>query len=269
MGPCDWDVDTACCTAVWDSGTVEQQAAAISYATFVLWALSGRQYGPCPVTVRPCGSCVDQTYTTYGVWTDGTSHDAAGPSWNPYVDRGGNWRNCGCGALCCCEPSQRAWLGAGPIRSITEVRINNVVVPAENYRLEVGRGGNYWLVGQNGQAWPDCQDLDQAATSTSDTFVVTYPLGKPVPASGMTEAGRLACEYILACQGLPCAISRTATSISRDGVSYEVIPSSELVTKGYTGIPSVDLWITAVNPHRRPGRSRVWSPDMDFPVGVL
>lgn len=265
--PCNWELDMTCCPN-WDTEfSAEQKAAATAFATEVLWALSGRQFGQCPKTVRPCGRQAAQTYRTYGVWTDGYDNGAIAPAWTPYVDMGGNWRNCGCGSLCTCQPSSQVWL-PGPIASlsaITEVRVNNAVVPAGEYRLEVGQDGLYWLVGQLGRIWPDCQNFDEPNASPTDTFVVTYTPGKPVPVGGQIAGGLLACEFAKLCKGQQCALSAAATSITRDGVSYEILTASDLIKEGLTPMPSVNAWIISVNPKRKQERPRVWSPDMDYP----
>ena len=263
VGPCDWPIDVTCYPG-WDTTPPEVQAAAESFAAIVLWALTGRQFSVCPVTVRPCGRCVDQTYRTYGVWTDGVYNGAVGPTWIPYIDVDGAWRNCGCAGMCCCEPTSAVWLGQKPIAAITEVKVNNVVVPAGDYRLDIHRGG-YWLVGQNGRIWPDCQNFDVPAASPDDTFVVVYNAGKPIPAGGDFIGGLLAAEYAKFCQGQPCQLSPSATSISRDGVTYEIASAQNVIKDGYTGHPVVDQWIFALNPYKLRQRPRVYSLDLDFP----
>lgn len=263
--PCDWDVsDALTCCPTWATYDPAVQAAAISFATDVLWALSGRQFGVCPKTIRPCASWVGQTYRTYGVWLDGYANGAVSPVWWPYIDQGGVWRNgCGCNGVCCCEPSQQVWI-PGPSPSITSVTVNNVLVPPANYRLGFANG-LFWLVGQNGQKWPECQNFDVPASSTDNTFVVVLGDGIPVPETGLLMAGLMACEYAKMCTGLPCALSAAATAITRDGVSYEILTPSDLISKGFTPMPIVNQWIYSVNPRLLPERPRVWSIDDDAP----
>lgn len=263
--PCNWELNTSCCPG-WDDYDPAIQQAATAFATEVLWALSGRQFGPCPTVVRPCMRCVDQTYRTYGVWMDGYSNGAVGPMWWPYIDSGGVWRNCGCAGTCCCVPSSEVWLpGPVPVGGVTEVRVNNAVVDPAQYRLEVGQDGLIWLVAQNGRVWPECQDFNQPASSATDTFVVTYQRGIPVPVGGQLAGGLLACEYAKLCTGAACALSPAATTITREGVTFEVLTASDLTQKGLTPMPQVNQWILSVNPHLRPERPRLWSPDLDSP----
>ena len=264
--PCGWDIsDALSCCPQWATYSPAIQADATAFGTEIVWALSGRQFGVCPVTVRPCARCVGPTYRTYGVWLDGYSNGAVSPAWWPYVDSGGVWRNCGgCQGACSCEPAQQVWL-PGPVRSITEVRVNNVVVNPANYRLDFANG-LFWLVGQNGQQWPECQDFNNPASSTSNTFVVTYAGdGVEVPTGGLLAAAALACEYGKLCTGVECALSAAATAITRDGVSYEILTASDLISKGFTPLPNVNQWIYSVTPYGNPERPRVWSPDDDMP----
>lgn len=263
--PCGWDIsDALVCCPTWASYPEAVQDAATTFATEVLWALSGRQFGACPKTVRPCARCVGQTYRTYGVWLDGYSNGAVNPVWWPYVDEGGVWRNCACNGTCCCAPSAQVWLPGSSISSITEVKVNNVVVDPANYRLDFA-DGLFWLVGENGQKWPECQNFDVPASSTDNTFVVTYPDGPAVPGTGLLMAALLACEYAKLCTGAACALSAAATAITRDGVSYEILSPNDLIQKGYTPMPTVNQWIYSVNPYGLAQRPRVWSPDDDMP----
>lgn len=262
MAPCNWELDTSCCPG-WDNYEQPLKDTATAFATEVLWALSGRQFGSCPQTVRPCGRPVGQTYRTYGVWTDGYNDGAIAPTWVPWVDADGAWRNCGCGAGCSCAPSSQVWLpGPIPAGGITEVRVDGVVIPASQYRLDIA-DGKYWLVGQEGRIWPECQDFN--APSGVGVFQVTYAPGTPLPEGAKIAAGRLACEFAKLCLGQACALSGAATSITRDGVTYEVLTPSDLIDKGFTPLPTVNQWIFSVNPKKLIQRPRVWTPDEDYP----
>lgn len=266
--PCNWEITTGCCDC-WDTFDPGLQASATAWATEILWALSGRRFGTCEITVRPCMRLVGQTYRTYGVWTDwgygGGGYNAVGPTWVPFIGVDGAWHNaCGCSGFCTCEPTCQVWL-PGPVAAVAEVRINNVIVPAENYRVDVANDGHFWLVGENGQCWPDCQNFDDPASGVDNTFVVTYGRGTPLPAAGAIAAGVLACEYAKLCRGDDCALSPQASTITRDGVTYTILPQDQIVALGMTGIASVDLWLRSVNPFQLKSRPRVWSPDMGTP----
>ena len=72
FGPCaDWPVRFPCeivCSSPEASGS------AVRFATDVVWALSGRQFGTCEVTLRPCrNDCMDAPWP-HAEWTwPGTS----------------------------------------------------------------------------------------------------------------------------------------------------------------------------------------------------
>lgn len=269
---CDWPIDTTCCTAweaVPDPDQAARQEAAEAFATWALWALTGRRLGTCPVTVRPCWRpCNPRTYMTFGVWMTGYGVGDSAMTWIPYVGADGEWRNCGCMGLCCCGVSCEVWL-PGPVASITEVKINNVVLDNTGgaaYRVDDGQ----YLVRHDGECWPECANLDVPATSPDNTFVVTYGLGIPLDIAtprgraAALAAGALACEYLRACMGGPCVLPQQVTSISRGGVNFEVIDPATLFEDGLTGVKLADDFIRYENPYKLREAPTVWSPDMPF-----
>lgn len=253
--PCLWTLDPGCCQAVWDAAGPVLQTKASQFATQVLWALTGRRFGPCALTVRPCVPQSHGTYVTYGVWSDSGSGGSG--QWFPMVWEGA-WRNCGCGAgACACVPDSEVWL-PGPVAGVSEVRVDNVVVPSSAYRIDDG----VWLVRQDGGSWPAQQTMGNPASSVDDTFVVTYLRGLLVPDGGSAAAGALACEYIKACNGQPCRFPKRVTSVSRQGVT---VSAQETVAAGSTGLPEVDQWVRVFNPRGLAARPEVFNPDLPAP----
>jgi hypothetical protein len=260
---CAWPIDTSCCTEFWATLTLDEQERATDFASYILWALTGRQFGECPRVVRPCyRPCNPRTYLTYGVWTDGHGLGDSQQVWIPYVDSGGDWRNCGCAGLCCCGVNCEVWLGEDVV-SITEVRINNVVLDNTGgvaYRVDNG----HFLVRHDGGCWPECANFDVPPSSTDNTFVVSYMAGAAVPRAGEIAAGELACEYAKMCKGLPCGLPANVSSISRGGTTFELVGAEDLFDNKRTGLANVDRFISAVNPHSLAEGPSVWSPDMPF-----
>lgn len=251
---CLWELDTGCCQAVWDAADTATQTRAQDYATVVLHGLTGRRFGPCPMTVRPCLPCKEcSSYQTYGVLYD--SGNSTG-MWIPYV-WDGTWRNCGCFGACSCTPESEVWL-PGPVSAVSEVRVDNVTVDTDAYRVD----DHEWLVRTDGGAWPETQTLGNPASSTDDTFVVTYLRGEPVPDGGRAAAGSLACEFVKACTGQKCRLPVRVTSVSRQGVS---ISAQETIAAGSTGLAEVDLWVAAVNPAKLRMRPTAYSTDLPIP----
>lgn len=257
---CAWPVDTTCCTDFWATLSLAEQEAASDFASYILWALTGRQFGQCPRVVRPCyRPCNPRTYMTFGVWMDGYGLGDSAMTWIPYVDSGGDWRNCGCYGLCCCGVNCEVWL-PDDVASVTEVRVNDAVIAPAAYRIDMKR----FLVRQDGGCWPECQDFNVAPTSVDNTFVVSYMAGAEVPPAGQLAAGEFACEWAKGCRGLPCGLPANVTSISRGGTTFELVGAEELFEGKRTGLARVDQFISAVNPASLPEAPSVWSPDMPF-----
>lgn len=253
-GPCDWDLDTTCVPG-WDTYTNEQRSRAISWATFILDALTGHQFAQCPVTVRPCGPACSMAfgYQTYPAMAPVSG--APGTWMSPYV-LSGVWRNCGCAGGCSCAPACRVDLGR-PVASVEEVKVDGLVLDPSAYTL-VGQ----WLARTDGgECWPSCQDAALPDTEEG-TFSVTYRPGRALPVAGQTAAGLLAGEFIKACSGGDCVLPPQIASLTRQGVDVEFVSPETVFSDGRTGIREVDLFITAVNPAGLRRRARVMSPDV-------
>jgi hypothetical protein len=70
--PCNWSVTGECCDDIWDGASPELQQAAAEYGAFVVWAATGRRFGACERTVRPCGRQCDNCGQGW-YWSDGSS----------------------------------------------------------------------------------------------------------------------------------------------------------------------------------------------------
>lgn len=253
MGPCAWEIPDPLCCDTWEGLDPAVQAAAQEYAAFVLWAATGRQFGLCEITVRPCGMkrCSDGGLDFFGSsWSGGT--------WVPYIFNG-NWFNCGCPGACCCDPRCQVRL-MGPVASVTEVSIGGVIVDPATYRVD----DNHWLVRTEGECWPTCADLDSDLSDS--TFEVTYERGTPVPSFLLAAAATYACEWGKACTGAAdCRLSNRVTSIARQGINIEMASPSDFLDDGFTGLWEVDTIIVALNPFRRKSRARIWAPELNVP----
>lgn len=261
MAVCDWEVNIVCCPELGTAPILEQQTAT-AWATEILDALTGRRYAQCPVNYRPCGPrCL--TGAGYLAFPVGSPQSGGGslPWMTPYVDSG-IWRNCGCAGGCSCKASQEVPFPT-PVAAVTEVMIDGVVLDPSAYRLDTYRGIPT-LVRIDGDAWPQCQDMD-ADNDEVGAFVITYTPGEVLPEAGKIAAGLLACEFLKACQGAECALPQQLASLSRNGVEVQVVDPATLLADGKTGVAYVDLWIRSVNPFARPQRTRVLSSDLPGP----
>lgn len=246
--PCDWDitVDPACCPG-WDTLPAEQQARGITYATMVLWAATGRQFGPCEVVTRPCGN--DRRCGECGSWTVGY-----GGWMRPYI-LDGLWRNCLCACACDCKPRCQITL-PGPVASVSQVLIDGVILAASSYRVD----DNQYLVRTDGDCWPRCQDYN-VDVPADDTLQVTYLRGTPVPQALLDAAATLACEFAKSCAGEACRLPGRISSIARQGVNVTFTDIDNLLKRGLTGIVEVDQVIVALNPSMLKARPFFYSFD--------
>jgi len=257
IGPCEpWGPLQLCCdvTAV-DQEVIDRWQL---IASQVLWALSGRRLGPCPVTVRPCRkSCLDNGPVS---WQAGVG--AGG--WIPYIGTDGLWRNasvCGCKSDCSCTELCEIYL-PGPVFDVVEVNDGGEILVPEAYRVDApGR-----LVRTDGKCWPDCQDM-VAPPGTAGTLTVTYRWGLPLDDAAIAAVSALVCHLIRECTpgSCGCKINKNATRVTRQGFEVSMADPTLIYSEGRTGIPEVDLWLMTVNPYRLTSPSRVYSPDLKRP----
>lgn len=135
-----------------------------------------------------------------------------------------------------------------PRKSITAV--TSVTVGGEAFLAwELRPDG--WLTRTDGQGWAVCE---------ADTEV-TYRFGDPPPAGGRDAAIELGTEMLLdRANSDDCRLPPNTVSVTRQGLTMELMSTDRPEFR--TGLPLVDMWLEAVNPHRRPQPAQVWSPDV-------
>lgn len=251
-GPCSWLPLPECtCGACLEKATPTVREAAIDYSTNILWAATGRRFGLCEITVRPCGRRRGQFEMPgwgWGAWWNGSI-------WFPFIGSDGLWRNCGCHGFCNCRPKCEAYL-PGPVSSITEVLVDGAVVDPSTYEVQDG----HWLVRTGDGCWPKCPDME-----VSEAFEVTYLQGEPVPSVLLVAARTLACEFVKGCVGEACRLPGRLQFITRQGVTAQMVDLERLMDRGLTGVVEVDQVIAMLNPYALKNRPRVWSPDRPMP----
>jgi hypothetical protein len=255
--PCDWDVDPedlgVCST--WTEYPAELQSTALNLSTLYLWAVTGRRFGICPLTVRPNQSERGEVaYQAFPVIPG--SQDGMGVPGGPFLFAG-RWFNSGCASACCGDQGCAIVL-RGPVASVDEVLVDGEEVPSSAYRVDV-TGGTYLLVRMDGQCWPSCQNFT-LTTDQPGTFEVTYGIGRAVPDALLVAAALLACEYAKGLSGGPCKLPAKMTRLSRQGVEVEVASADP--EDGKTGIREVDDVIAALNPSKRQRPPVLLSPDL-------
>jgi hypothetical protein len=259
MAPCGWTVTGCNCGSEWGDYSPEVRARAQAIAAHVMWAATGRQYGPCQITVMPAGQCAgrpdpDTEYRTYPVGGYGNGIVA------PVIDNG-LWFNRPRGA--CCNTSGCEVALDGPTRTsgIVSVTIGGDLVDEDAYVIQDA----YLLVRVDGQCWPCCTNYRSPATA----FTVVYEIGLVIPDAVQDAFETLACEVAKACAGGQCKLPRQITRLTRQGVDVEMVdltpePGGLLLT----GLPDVDNIIRAENPNALMARPLVLSPDMPRPRRV-
>lgn len=249
MAPCDgWVPNTGICSG-WSGYSAEVQQYAERFATYVLWSATGRQFGLCPVTVRPCERPNPLLYRTYptGDWGP-EPYGLSGVGGGVVLAYLGN--DCVGGG---CQPPEIAL--PGPVQSITEILVDGVALGSSAYRLDGTR-----LVRQDGLGWP-AQNLALAAGQPG-TWSVRYVRGLPVPAVLNDAAGAYACEVAKSRSGGTCQLPSRISSLSRQGVDVQFMTSEDYLEKGRTGYAEVDQMIAAFNPDGIRRQPRVLSPDL-------
>lgn len=229
MSSCTWPIDRSCLPEAATPEDRVKQRHAEDLAVSVLWALSGRQFGQCPVIARPCPTACTSSTGSYG------------PGWFP-VFTDGQWRNltCGCPGSCSASGPTVVHL-PGPVGEVLTVTVAGVTLDESAYQLEGDR-----LYRVDGESWPD-QDMNSPSGSAG-TWSVTYTRGVPVPEGVGALVGILTKEFLDACGGGKCRLPRRVQSMTRNNVSYQMVDPTDIYRSGKTGIPEIDIWLAAVNP---------------------
>lgn len=250
----DWitQEDVELCYAIPEGTDADVIASALTVASELLYALSGRQYpGTCSEIVRPCGNEGDPLGFTPWLWSY---------PWVP-IRTGGQWVNtgpCGCHMRSCgCGPYPSVNLGRPDVQTVTEVKIDGAVLASSAYRLD----SNQYLTRVDGDSWPCCQDLSEPTTEAG-TWSVSITYGFAVPEALKRAAAVFASELIKDCIGEDCRLPRRTTTVTRQGLTFDMLDPQQFLTEGRTGLYEVDLVVAAFNPHGLTRRAMAWSPEV-------
>ena len=249
-GPCGdlivaADVESCCDVTQYDDVNPPSDALladAVAVASRVAWTLAGRRHGSCQVTgERPArrrgrDRCQPLTVAAWAAWHG-----------------------------CTCNGPAEVALGHSPVTAVDDVRIGGVSLAAADYALV----GSNRLVRRDGGRWPACQLLDLPDTS-ADVLVVDYTWGVPLDAQGVRAVAALGCEFVKACLpgDVECRLPQAVRSVTRQGVSLDLVDPFDFLNEGRTGVYEFDLWLRAVNPHGASRPSRVRTPDVAHATGT-
>jgi hypothetical protein len=151
------------------------------------------------------------------------------------------------------------YLSGRPVSTITSVtsdvdpttQIDYTLV--NGYRLEMKLAGTW--TGDNGPYWSPFPFLPPC--TMPKRIVVTYTYGSPPPASVGLAIDFLADQFRLLLDGSDeCKLPERVKSISRQGISMDIVSPMDFLNDGRTGIAEVDEVLMAFNPSkaRRPAR---------------
>ncbi len=217
----------------------------IMAASELLYGLSGMRFDPCVITLRPCRRDCSNEVSPFGsgLW--------------PWVDPGmwprpflynGAWFNLACGSCgngCSCGILSEALL-PGPVHTVTQVKVDGVVLAPAEYRMDNHR----LLVRKNHGLWPLCQDLSLDDTEVG-TWSVTASFGDDVPVLGQLAVGELGCQLAKFCLGDDtCLLPMPVQQLVRQGVTITFLDPNEVFAAGRIGLYQTDLFLQWANPHR-------------------
>lgn len=257
----DWPVSYAGtgCSLFGEEGDPELQDGAEEMAVGLLWNWTNRLLSTRTELIRPQRVRTPWRPTTFEGMGPAAAYynlgEFIGFGWLPAYGIAGEWLelSCGrCGSIVCdCDGNALKAINLlGPVQEIVEIKIDGVVLNPSTYRVDNG----HTLIRQDGNPWPDQQDLYLALTEVG-TWSIEYTRGVPVPLGGQLAAGLLACELAKAMNQDPdCALPSRVSSITRQGVSMEIVQTqfaranSEQET--WTGIFAIDSWIASFNTPR-------------------
>lgn len=205
---------------------------ATNVASLLLWSLTGRRFGTCTATTLYRVASCAQAGSVY-----------------PYKGRDGQWRNAICDGECC-----RIELLHQPVQSVESVTIDGTALDASEW----------WLEGQSVRVLDGCPVCNECGPAPIE---VAYTYNIPVPPEGELAVGEMACEFVKGWNGGSCKLSSRAVSVTRQGVTIDLLDAADLFEQGLTGLPLADAFIRSVNPGKLAQRSRVLSPDMPRVVG--
>jgi hypothetical protein len=221
----------------------EQWCTYLSIATDVLWSATARRWRGASLA----GQAVLRAAPP-------RAGEGNGWDWHP------SWGHCACyGGAGLLGPIWRGVsqhhepvkvrLPHGDVTAVTSVTIDGATFTS--WRLD----GPY-LVRTDGRGWPECHDRS----------IVTYTYGKPPPRGGVAAVVTLAVELGKAAYDgdadVTCRLPERTRSVSRQGITMEVVDPQEYLADGLTGISEIDMWIRAANPSGRRQTATAWSPDI-------
>lgn len=207
---------------------------AVEYATFVLYKLTAEKY---PGISRTTETYVAESHSST---FDG---DLRSPESMEITKR--------IGVPTSIQYPKRLYLRGTPAHEVFSVHYGETLLDSSEYILFNKR----FLKLSNGAIWNYA--CDQRG------ITVDYSYGMLPPQAGILAATTLANELlILMGEGSDmnqCRIPERVRSVSREGISFDMIDPQEFMDDGRTGIWEIDLFIRTANPSRAKKQPRLLS----------
>lgn len=209
-------------------------------ASIIADNLSGHRYGQREIRLRPntlsphCG-CEPHGFP-WGFGLLGL--------WTPF----GMWSTgCGCGRVTSLVITE-------PVNAVASVKVDGATIDASAWVLY----GDNRLVRVDGGTFPCCQDIRRDPDTDFGTLEVRCTLGAPPDEAAQMAVQEIACEMLKAVEKPEtCRLPRRVQSLTRQQLSVSFPNPSNAYSEGFTDLPLVDLWLSAMDAdiRRRPGRA--------------
>lgn len=220
-------------------------------ALYYLWVATGRQFGLCPRTYRPCRQDCRDLVGVYG---------PVFPT-IPYK-LNGSWFNLTCGKCpgsCGCDMVSEVFIQN--THSVVNIREDGI--DYDPFGM-VAVYDHERIIRVDGLEWPACQNLSQV--DGVGTWSITVMQGKPWPVGVGVIAGILACELAKACTGAAgCRLPQRVQTITRQNVTVGFQDRFEGLAQLHTGLWEVDAFIESSRWDRF-GQASIVSPDWTEPA---
>jgi hypothetical protein len=146
---------------------------------------------------------------------------------------------------CICGRYSRIRLTAGdpPVKAVIEVKVNGVIVPPTDYRVDNWRD----LVLITGE-WPTCLVIGESAVPT-EGIEIKYSYGVTVSKAAQRAVTALAVEAAKRCLFQPCGLPQRVQMVRSGDMTFPFLDPMKFIAERRTGIYEFDLWLAARNPY--------------------
>ena len=223
-----------CCNLDFEALNPALRMMVAQWAANYLYTATGKLYGGCPRTYRPCReNCAPAANCCGGYALTGLARPYKLANSLDLVNV-----SCGlCRGRCGCSEVSEVYLPG--VSSVLNVRIDGIDYDPCGM---VAVYDESRVVRVDGGRWPVCQELSRI--DGPGTWSITVLEGKCPPAGVELITGILMCEFAKACMRRDdCRLPRRIQTITRQGVTIGFNDRFENLADLRTGIWEIDAWI--------------------------